>query len=102
RSMDETPVFKSRRRRLLSWVTDSKLRFTDAPLAQWIEHWSTEPKVAGSSPAGCALASCRRMRFQLITYNIHKGIGGIDRRYRPERIIEALGHYHPDVVLLQE
>ena len=26
-----------------------------APLAQWIEHRSTEPKVAGSSPAGCAL-----------------------------------------------
>ncbi len=42
------------------------------------------------------------MRFQLITYNIHKGIGGVDRRYRPERIAETLSHYHPDIVLMQE
>src|SRR5262245_43295675 len=42
------------------------------------------------------------MKFQLITYNIHKGIGGLDRRYRPERIVETLKHYHPDVLLLQE
>lgn len=42
------------------------------------------------------------MRFQLITYNIHKGIGGVDRRYRPERIIETLQHYRPDLLLLQE
>lgn len=42
------------------------------------------------------------MRFHLVTYNIHKGIGGVDRRYRPERIIEALQHYRPDIVLLQE
>ena len=42
------------------------------------------------------------MRFRLITYNIHKGIGGVDRLYRPERIIETLHHYHPDIVLLQE
>jgi endonuclease/exonuclease/phosphatase family metal-dependent hydrolase len=42
------------------------------------------------------------MEFRLVTYNIHKGIGGVDRRYRPERIIETLGHYAPDIVLLQE
>jgi endonuclease/exonuclease/phosphatase family metal-dependent hydrolase len=42
------------------------------------------------------------MQFRLITYNIHKGIGGLDRRYRPERIIETLAHYEPDIVLLQE
>ncbi len=30
------------------------------------------------------------MRFRLMTYNIHKGIGGVDRRYRFERIIETL------------
>ncbi len=42
------------------------------------------------------------MRFRLITYNIHKGIGGVDRRYRPERIVESVRHYAPDVVLLQE
>jgi len=42
------------------------------------------------------------MRFRLITYNIHKGIGGVDRRYRPERIIETLARYDPDIILLQE
>lgn len=42
------------------------------------------------------------MRFRLITYNIHKGIGGIDRRYRPERIVESVRHHEPDVVFLQE
>lgn len=42
------------------------------------------------------------MRFRLATYNIHKGIGGLDRRYQPERIVETLAHYEPDVVLLQE
>ena len=42
------------------------------------------------------------MRFRLVTYNIHKGIGGIDRRYVPERIIEVLAHEQPDLLLLQE
>jgi endonuclease/exonuclease/phosphatase family metal-dependent hydrolase len=42
------------------------------------------------------------MKFRLVTYNIHKCIGGIDRRYRPERVVEVLEHYRPDVVLLQE
>ena len=42
------------------------------------------------------------MRFRLITYNIHKGIGGVDRRYRPERIIETLARYDADIILLQE
>jgi len=42
------------------------------------------------------------MLIQIVTYNIHKGIGGIDRRYRPQRIIETLQHYEPDIILLQE
>jgi len=42
------------------------------------------------------------MRFRLITYNIHKGIGGVDRRYQPERIIETLARYDADIILLQE
>jgi endonuclease/exonuclease/phosphatase family metal-dependent hydrolase len=42
------------------------------------------------------------MRFRLLTYNIHKGIGGVDRRYQPERVAEAIAHCHPDIVLLQE
>ena len=42
------------------------------------------------------------MRLRVMTWNIHKGIGGIDRRYRPERIVEVVGHYRPDIVFLQE
>jgi endonuclease/exonuclease/phosphatase family metal-dependent hydrolase len=42
------------------------------------------------------------VRLRLLTYNIHKGIGGVDRRYRPERITAVLGHYDPHIVLLQE
>jgi endonuclease/exonuclease/phosphatase family metal-dependent hydrolase len=42
------------------------------------------------------------MRFRLVTYNIHKGIGGVDRRYRPQRIIDTLAHYNADVIFLQE
>jgi endonuclease/exonuclease/phosphatase family metal-dependent hydrolase len=42
------------------------------------------------------------MRLRVLTYNIHKGIGGIDRRYRPERVTAVLAHYQPHLVLLQE
>lgn len=42
------------------------------------------------------------MRFRLVTYNIHKGIGGLDRLYRPERIVETLAGQEPDFVFLQE
>ncbi len=36
-----------------------------------------------------------------MTYNIHRAIG-VDRRFRPERIVEVVQHHAPDVVLLQE
>jgi endonuclease/exonuclease/phosphatase family metal-dependent hydrolase len=42
------------------------------------------------------------MQLRLMTYNIHKCIGGIDRKYQPERIHQTIAHYQPDVVLLQE
>lgn len=42
------------------------------------------------------------MRVRLASWNIHKGIGGIDRSYRPERIIEQLRALDADIVLLQE
>jgi endonuclease/exonuclease/phosphatase family metal-dependent hydrolase len=41
------------------------------------------------------------MRFRMITYNIHKAIG-VDRQFRPQRIIDVLRHYEADIVLLQE
>lgn len=42
------------------------------------------------------------MQFRLLTYNIHKGIGGVDRRYRLDRTIATIRHAVPDIVFLQE
>lgn len=42
------------------------------------------------------------MRLRVVSWNIHKGIGGVDRRYRIERIVEVLAALQPDVALLQE
>lgn len=42
------------------------------------------------------------MNFRVVTYNIHKGIGGVDRRYRLERIVETLAHLEADILCLQE
>ena len=36
-----------------------------------------------------------------MSYNIHRAIG-VDRRFRPERILEILDTYNADVLLLQE
>jgi endonuclease/exonuclease/phosphatase family metal-dependent hydrolase len=42
------------------------------------------------------------MLIRIVSWNIHKGIGGLDRRYRIERIVELLREQRPDVALLQE
>lgn len=40
--------------------------------------------------------------MRLLSYNIHKGIGGLDRRYRLERIVAVIEEQNPDIVCLQE
>lgn len=40
-------------------------------------------------------------RFSIATYNIHKCVG-VDRRLRPERIVEVLRELNADIVALQE
>jgi endonuclease/exonuclease/phosphatase family metal-dependent hydrolase len=40
--------------------------------------------------------------MRLLSYNIHKGIGGRDRRYRLARIIGVIEEENPDLVCLQE
>jgi len=40
--------------------------------------------------------------MRLLTYNIHKGIGGRDRRYSLQRIVDVILAEAPDVVCLQE
>lgn len=42
------------------------------------------------------------MQFRLMTYNIHKGIGGLDRRYDLSRIMDVIEHHKPDIAFLQE
>jgi endonuclease/exonuclease/phosphatase family metal-dependent hydrolase len=41
------------------------------------------------------------MRFRVLTYNIHRAIG-VDRRFRPERIVRIIESHQPDIVFLQE
>jgi len=44
----------------------------------------------------------RILRFRLMTWNMHKGIGGLDRRYDLGRIVAAIAAAKPDIVHLQE
>lgn len=41
------------------------------------------------------------LKLKLATYNIHRAIG-VDRRFRPSRIVSVIQAHDPDVVLLQE
>lgn len=40
--------------------------------------------------------------IRLLTWNVHKGLGGLDRTYAPWRITEVIRYHDPDVVLMQE
>lgn len=40
--------------------------------------------------------------IRLMTWNVHKGIGGVDRRYAPWRIAAVIRHHDPDIAILQE
>ncbi len=42
------------------------------------------------------------MKLRVLSYNIHKCIGGVDRRYDPSRIVEVIQKLDADVVMLQE
>lgn len=46
-------------------------------------------------------AGAEGLMLRVITYNIHRAIG-VDRRFRPQRIVDILQHYDADVVILQE
>ncbi len=41
------------------------------------------------------------MKLRVASYNIHRAIG-VDRRFRPQRIVDVLAEHEPDLVLLQE
>jgi endonuclease/exonuclease/phosphatase family metal-dependent hydrolase len=40
--------------------------------------------------------------MRLLSYNIHKGIGGRDRRYDLSRVIDVIEQENPDLICLQE
>jgi len=42
------------------------------------------------------------LRLRALSYNIHKCIGGVDRRYDPDRIVEVIQNLDVDVAMLQE
>jgi endonuclease/exonuclease/phosphatase family metal-dependent hydrolase len=42
------------------------------------------------------------MKIRVLTWNIHKGVGGVDRRYVLDRILGLVSAFEPDLVLLQE
>ncbi len=42
------------------------------------------------------------MLLTILSWNIHKGIGGIDRRYSLARVAELINEIAPDIALLQE
>jgi endonuclease/exonuclease/phosphatase family metal-dependent hydrolase len=42
------------------------------------------------------------VKLRVLTYNVHKCIGGVDRRYDPRRVADLITHYAPDLVMLQE
>jgi len=40
--------------------------------------------------------------MRLLSYNIHKGVGGSDRLYRLERVLSVIDREQPDLICLQE
>lgn len=42
------------------------------------------------------------MRLRILSWNVHKCTGGIDRRYDPRRTADLIASVEPDLVLLQE
>jgi endonuclease/exonuclease/phosphatase family metal-dependent hydrolase len=42
------------------------------------------------------------VKLRVLSYNIHKCIGGVDRKYEPSRVADVISRLEPDVVLMQE
>jgi endonuclease/exonuclease/phosphatase family metal-dependent hydrolase len=42
------------------------------------------------------------VRLRVLSYNIHKCIGGVDRRYEPDRVVDVIRKLDTDVVMMQE
>lgn len=42
------------------------------------------------------------LKIRVLSWNIHKGVGGVDRRYELSRVVDLIRHVDADLVLLQE
>ncbi|HLL23965.1 MAG TPA: endonuclease/exonuclease/phosphatase family protein [Kofleriaceae bacterium] len=42
------------------------------------------------------------MRLRVLSYNIHKCIGGVDRKYEPSRVVDVIRKLDVDILMLQE
>ena len=76
-----------------------------AAVAEARESSRTSPRGRALLSAGlngdCGKGVEAAMRFRVMTYNIHRAIG-VDRRFRPERMVRIIESHAPDIVLLQE
>lgn len=54
------------------------------------------------SPEVPSLGAAENLSIRIVTWNIHKGIGGVDRSYRLDRIVALLRDVRPDIAFLQE
>jgi len=71
----------------------SKKRHINRANRIYLEHRvSCRTSIAGNIETG----------MRILCWNIHKGIGGVDRRYDLHRILRVIDHYDPDVMILQE
>ena len=42
------------------------------------------------------------LNVRVVSWNVHKCVGGLDRRYDPQRVAAVIAQHDPDLVLLQE
>ena len=63
---------------------------------------SLHPTVSLGTETDSIQTNQQQAAMRLLSYNIHKGIGGRDRRYDLQRIIDVIHSQQPDFVCLQE
>ena len=87
-----------------AWTLVRALSKSEAPLAQWSEHWSYEPNVGGSNPPGstqlifvdCFVLTGRYHSFEPTSTDVHIGsylqLLTIRTTWLYDLVGEGLGH----------
>src|SRR5690348_5871547 len=79
-------------------VCHGKRRFPLACCRHRTEEWKDGERSPQKTPGNRGPETPMR----LLSYNIHKGIGGRDRRYDLERVWQVIREEDPDLICLQE